>query len=116
MKLLAMCTAVLALFSSQAIAGCNDGEQLEVTGTVSRMFANKAGGWSIILNRLNDEVQSCDLMGLGGQKTASGTWYLLAVRERPSSSCRAGSHVRATLKVSESLVGYSADTVRWQCN
>ncbi len=115
MKLFGLLIAALVFYSSPVWAGCRDGEELELTGTVSRIFANKQGGWSVTVTQLNREVLACDLGMLMGQKTAA-PFFVLAVKDSPSGQCRPGSHVRATLRLSEGLADFDSTTVRWQCH
>jgi len=107
--------SLMILCAAPAAAGCRDGEQLELSGRLVDMFANKAGGWSLKVDRLNPDVIGCDLGMLMGQKTASGPWFLLAVKGRQRPACGIGSPIHATLRLSELLVDFDAETVNWRC-
>jgi hypothetical protein len=115
MKPLGLLIAAIVLASSSAWAGCKNGEQLELTGSVSRIYQNKGGGWSVVVGHLNDAVLGCELGLLMGRNTAT-PWFVLAVKTRPSPQCHAGSSIRAMLKLSENLGDFDTETVSWQCN
>ncbi len=100
------------------MAGCEDGEQLAVTGTVSQIYENKAGGWNLVLSQLNKELIACDVEFLMGSKTPRPT-FVLVVSRKPPPQCRVGSRVQATIELSEGVLsgdlGLEYKTIRSQC-
>lgn len=107
--------AGIVLASSPVWAGCGDGEDLALTGTLNRIFLNVAHSWSLVVSILNADAANCDLMGMMGQKTAA-PFIVLAVKTNPAPRCHAGSRIQATLKLTAGLAGYVAEIEQWQCN
>ncbi len=105
----------LMFTSTQASANCKDGEAIPLSGIVTRLFANKAHGWTIMLGHLNSDFVACAPGDMGGQKAASGPWYPLAVSEKPASDCKVGSHVDATMMISDELFEPVAKVANWTC-
>ena len=109
-------TTVLFFFvPALAQAECNDGGQIKMSGTVSRIFANESKGWTLIVGGLNSDFVVCVPSDISGQKAPSGPWYPLAVRKKPSPDCKAGSQIDATITVSDGLMGNTAKVAQWTC-
>ncbi|MEQ1578841.1 MAG: hypothetical protein ABL894_14485 [Hyphomicrobium sp.] len=88
--------AALLLLSSQARAGCEPGDQLEVTGRVSQIYPNQAKSWVVVLNTLEGEVLTCFLRDLFGSETKNPSFHLV-VESQPPPDCRAGRRVWTVL-------------------
>jgi len=109
----AIAVAAYCLCLPVAWAGCKDGEELELAGAVRQMFTSSRG-WSIVVDHLNDEILRCDLMMLLG-KNANTARFTLAVQGQAKPNCPVGSPIHATLKLSQSIDGYWAETATLRC-
>jgi hypothetical protein len=116
LKLVLGLTAVLlTVMPALAAAECKGGDQIKLSGTIIRLFANAAKGWTLEVGGLNSEFVECVPDEIMGQKTPSGAWYPLFVSKKPAANCKSGSHVDATMTISEELMGNTAKVAQWTC-
>jgi hypothetical protein len=112
------CFFIAVILNVAPASACNDGQSIDIDGTVSMIFPNKANTWTVQIANLNDTsaVMDCDFAGLvGGQTTAGGLWMMLTTPSKPP-SCRVGSPITATIKTKDDFIGMTYDTVSLSCD
>lgn len=93
-------------------ASCVDKQIVEIEGSFLNSFPNKAGGWTVSVGNLTNELP-CQMFTTFGQNTPEGAWLAIAINEEPIGT--RGARFRARLRIVSTFVGNFNETVDWSC-